>query len=146
MTIILSNLNRFRKIKIGEYLAKLQVASSSGRSTRAPSNTDVMVPWALRVHTQTASRLVQSFFVGLTLVTNKHTDRPRYMSINRPHPVLCNTMRPKRYFVAPHPARRSIWPTFVRSQIRTFSCYFANFQYKRRLKLFAASLTAYFDY
>ena len=40
--------------------------------------------------------------------TDRHTDRPRYMCSNRLHPVLCNMLRPKRCFLAPHPARLSI--------------------------------------
>ena len=68
-----------------------------------------MVPWGLRVHTQTASRSIQSFLRGWhDPATDRHIHRPHCMCSSRPHPMLCNVMRHKSYFAAPSPARRSI--------------------------------------
>ena len=53
------------------------------------------------------------------------TDRPRYMCSSRPHPMLCNVMQFKSYFASPHSARRSIWPTYDRRQLCTFSIFHA---------------------
>jgi len=76
------------------------------------------------------------------------TERPRYMCSSRPHPMLCTVMQFKSYFASPHPARRVymtyLWPTSV-MHIFNFSCYFANFQFKRQLKLFAVSIWNNFD-
>jgi len=102
----------------------------------SPSNT-LMVPWAYEC---TPNDMHLGRFSGFCWAdacdpaTDRHIHRPRYTCSSRPHPMLCNVMRPKSYFAAPRPARRSIWRT---SDVGcAFSCHFANFLSKRRLKLF----------
>jgi len=74
---------------------------------------------------------------------DRHMHRPCYMC--SAHHMLRSVTQPKSYFASPHPAHLSIWPTYVRRQLCAFSCYFANFQSKRWLKLFSVSVWSNFD-
>jgi len=78
--------------------------------------------------------------------TDTYTDHATLvgLAVDR-NPCHDSMMRPKSYLAAPRPARRSIRPTYVRRQLCALSCYFVNFQSKRRLKLFSLSLWSYFD-
>jgi len=114
-----------------------------------------MVLWALRVHTQTSSWSVQSFFGGADAcdpAADRRIHRPHHLHIcvavdRIPCYSKCNVMRPKSYFAAPRPARRSIGlltsdVSYARFQIVTPFWYF---QSKKRLKLFAVSVWSNFD-
>jgi len=96
-----------RKSEYTQALPFPKSASSGGRS--GPQ----LIPtrWFLGPYTETTSRSIQSFCVADACdpATDRHTERPRYMCSSRPHPVLCNVMRSKRYIASPSPGSPSYW-------------------------------------
>jgi len=54
-------------------------------------------PWATQSPHCKSTSIRSSVFVGLTLVTNRQTDRPHYMCSNRPHLMLRIAIRPEMH-------------------------------------------------
>ena len=81
------------KSEFAQVLTFPKSAFSRAWEIQDPPNT-MMVPWALFLHTQIATRSIQSFFAGLTLVTLQQTDtymdHATCVAVDRIHAMQCD--------------------------------------------------------